>query len=45
LKKRVVADEPLEMNAEFIEFIEAWVQEHYAKEDVKMAQYINSRSN
>lgn len=44
LVKLSAADEPLDLGEDFIKFIEDWIQEHYTNEDVKMAEYINSRT-
>lgn len=38
------ANEPVELGGEFIQFIEVWIKEHYANEDVKMAEYIKANS-
>lgn len=36
--------QPVHLGEEFIKFIEDWIQEHYANEDVKMAEYIKANS-
>lgn len=44
LKKLSSTENPLDLASEFIEFVETWIKEHYTNVDVKMAEYINSKS-
>ncbi len=44
LKKLSSAENQLDLAMEFTEFVETWIQEHYTNVDVKMAEFINSKS-
>lgn len=44
LKKLSSAENSMDLASEFIEFVETWIKEHYTNVDVKMAEYINSKS-
>lgn len=42
LKKRNTVNGFLDLGPEFVSFLENWVTEHYANEDVRMASFIKS---